>query len=150
MEHVLVALGTLGVGAWFGGFVTVFLVSRSSRTTLAAPHRVALFREFGRRYLVVAACAMALILVPATILTYIDPSNTAALVLLVASIVIVAVSVPAVGQARRMGALRRAALDAPDDADKAEVVHRSARSATALRAVLAVASVSLVVLVLLL
>jgi hypothetical protein len=150
MEAVLSTLLVLGVGAWVGGFATVFVLSRSSQSTLAAPQRVSLFREFGRRYTVVAASAMALILLAAAILTYIDPSRTAALALLIVSIVIVAVSIPAVRQARQMAGLRRDALDNPRDDAKAEAVRRSARSANMLRGVLAAGSILLVVLVLLL
>lgn len=150
MTTVLTTLVVLGVGAWVGGFATVFLVSRSSQAALAAPQRVGLFREFGRRYAAIAATAMALILLPAAILTYIDPSRTAALLLLVVSIVIVAVSIPAIRQARRMGTLRRAALDDPEDAGKAAAVASSARSALILRSVLGAGSVLLVVLVLML
>lgn len=150
MATVLTALMVLGVGAWVGGFATVFVISRSSQATLAQAQRVGLFREFGRRYSVVAAAAMTLVLIPAAVLTYIDPTHTAALMLLVVALVIVAVSIPAIRQARRIGVLRRAALETPGDAAKADAVRRSARSATILRGVLAVASGLLVVLVLIL
>ncbi len=140
------ALLTLGVGAWIGGFVTVFVVSRSSSTNLEPPQRVRLFRDFGRRYGVVAAVAMAFVLVPAAILSYIDPSNTPALVILVLSVAIIALSIPAINQARRIGALRRDAIDHPNDRAKADAVGRAVRYGTIMRSILALGSVALVVL----
>lgn len=140
------ALLTLGVGAWVGGFVTVLVVSRSSSASLEPPQRVRLFRDFGRRYGIVAAVAMAFILFPAAILSYINPLNTPALAILVLSVVIIAISIPAIRQARRIGALRRDALDHPNDKAKADAVARGVRSGTIMRSILAVGSVGLVVL----
>ena len=140
------ALLTLGVGAWIGGFVTVFVVARSSSANLEPPQRVRLFRDFGRRYGVVAAVAMAFILFPAAILSYIDPLNAPAVAILALSLVIIALSVPAVNQARRIGTLRRDALDHPNDSARADAVARAARSGTIMRSILAVGTVGLVVL----
>lgn len=138
----MVALLTLGAGAWVGGFVTVFVLSRSSAASLDAPHRVRLFRDFGRRYGIFAAVSMALILIPAAVLTYINPLNTPALVILLLAIAITVLSLPAIAQARRLAVLRRAALDAPGDTMKADAVGRAARSATILRSFLGVGSVA--------
>lgn len=145
VEQLLVSLLTLGVGAWVGGFVTVFVVSRSSKAALAAPARVALFRELGRRYAVVAAVAMVLILVPATVLTIFEPS-TAVVSTFAVTVALIAASIPAIAQARRMGTLRREALAAPDDAVKASAVLRGSRRAAVLRGTLAAGSLVLVVL----
>ena len=142
----MVALLTLGVGAWVGGFATVFVIARSSSASLAAPHRVGLFRDFGRRYGIVAAVSMAFILIPAAILSYIDPANTPALSILVLALAIVALSIPAIAQARKIGMLRRDALEHPDDTAKAEVAKRAVRSGTIMRSLLAVGTVALVVL----
>lgn len=140
------ALLTLGVGAWVGGFATVFVVSRSSSANLEPPQRVRLFRDFGRRYGVVAAVAMAFILIPAGILSYIDPLNAPAVAILALAVVIIALSAPAINQARRIGALRRDALDLPNDTAKADAMARAVRSGTILRSILAAGSVGLVVL----
>lgn len=140
------ALLTLGVGAWVGGFVTVLVVSRSTSVSLEPPQRVRFFRDFGRHYGIVAAVAMAFILIPAAILSYINPLNTAALATLVLSVVIIALSIPAIKQARRIGTLRRDALDHPNDTTKADAVARGVRSGTIMRSILAVCSVGLVVL----
>jgi hypothetical protein len=145
VEQLLISVLTLGVGAWVGGFVTVFVVSRSSNAALAADARVALFRNLGRRYAVVAAVAMALILVPATVLTILAPSAAAVATFAVA-VALIAASIPAIAQARRMGTLRREALAAPDDAAKASAVLRGSRSAAVLRGTLAAGSLVLLVL----
>lgn len=150
MENVLSGLLSLGVGAWVGGFITVFVMARSSATTLDAPHRVRLFRHFGRKYAAIAGVAMAFILIPAAILSYIDPLNTPALITLMLAVTIIALSVPAIAQARRIGMLRREALDNPKDASKMATVERASRSATLLRTILGVGSVGLLVLAVLL
>ena len=141
----MVSVLTLGVGAWVGGFVTVFVVSRSSKAALAASARVALFSDLGRRYAVVAAVAMVLILVPATVLTILEPS-TAVVATFAVTVALIAASIPAIAQARRMGTLRREALAAPDDAAKASAVLRGSRSAAVLRGTLAAGSLILLVL----
>lgn len=146
MERVLIALLTLGVGAWVGGFITIFVVSRSSKAALNPAERVSLFRALGRRYAVVAGVAMALIVVPAAVLSVSSQDKTIALTVLVVAVGIIAASVPAVMQARRMGRLRRTALDAPNDVDKATAVKRGALSAAALRTALGIGSLSLLVL----
>ncbi|MHA6667678.1 hypothetical protein ACX3O0_02280 [Homoserinimonas sp. A447] len=145
MEQLLISVLTLGVGAWVGGFATVFVVSRSSKAALQAAGRVALFRDLGRRYAVVAAIAMALILVPATVLTILEP-NTTVIAALAVAVALIAASIPAIAQAGRMGRLRREALAAPDDAAKASAVLRGSRSAAVLRGALGLGSLVLVVL----
>jgi hypothetical protein len=145
VEQLLVSVLTLGVGAWVGGFATVFVVSRSSKAALAAPARVAFFRDLGRRYAVVAAVAMVLILVPAAVLTILEP-DTAVVATFAVTVALIAASIPAIAQARRMGTLRREALAVPDDAAKASAVLRGSRSAAVLRGTLAAGSLILVVL----
>lgn len=140
------ALLTLGVGAWVGGFVTVFVVSRSSSASLEPAQRVQLFRDFGRRYGVVAAVAMALVLVPAGILSYIDPLNGPAVAILALSLVVIALSIPAIRQARRIGMLRRDALNHPNDAAKTDAASRAVRSGAIMRSLLAVGTLGLVAL----
>lgn len=149
MERVLVALLTLGVGTWVGGFVTVFVVSRSSKAALGTTERVALFRSLGRRYAVVAAVAMALIVVPAAVLSVVEPSGSVIATFVVA-VALIATSIPAIAQARRMGRIRREALAAPDDSAKAAAVSRGSRSAAMLRTALGAGSLALVVLVVML
>lgn len=144
MREILIAVLTLGVGAWAGGFITVFVVSLSSRTAVGAAERVSLFRDLGRRYAVVASVSMALIVIPAAILTALDPGDAVAVATFIVALAIIAASIPAVRQARRMGRLRREALAAPEDTEKASAVSRGSRSAAALRSILAAGSLALV------
>lgn len=149
VDRALVGLLVLGSGLWLGGFVTIAIVSATSRNTIGAAERIALFRGLGRRYAVVAAVALALVAVPGGVLLLaVRPLDGFTLAILVVAFGLVVVAAVAVRQARRMTRMRSAALADPRDATRAAAIARNARIAKTLRITIGVVSVALFVLAL--
>jgi uncharacterized membrane protein len=142
----LVALLVLGAAVWLGGMAAVAILTVSAGRVLEPTQRVALFRDFGRRYLVFAGAALLLVVVCGAILLAVRPWDglSTAIVALVAALVIALNA--GVRQARAMGRLRRAALTETDAAAKAtaqQAVAVGARQALVLRTVIALLSAAL-------
>ena len=151
-EGILTGLLTLGVGAWIGGFATVLVISRTSRSVLAAEDRVAYFRRFGRSLAVVASIMILLIIVPSAALLAAEEIRPFAASMLLVACALVAITAVGIVQARKMTRLRSLALaggadDAPDsDARMADAVRRGAGLAIVLRSAIGMGSLVLVVL----
>jgi hypothetical protein len=153
-ERVLTGLLTLGVGAWIGGFATVMVISRTSRSVLAAGERVPYFRRFGRNYAVVASIMILLIIVPSAVLASAGGFRPLAAGILAVACALVAITAVGIVQARRMTRLRTLALAGGDnetpggDARMAVAVRRGAGLAIVLRSAIGIGSLALIVLAL--
>lgn len=146
LEHVLAAVATLGAAVWIGGFVAIMVVNRSTRDVLGSADRIALFRVIGRRYLVLATLAAALVVICGGILLAAAPFDGVTVGILAVVAGIVALTIAGVVQARRMGRLRSAAHELPDNTLLADQVRRGAIQARVLRALIGLASLALYVL----
>ncbi|HET8591825.1 MAG TPA: hypothetical protein VFM01_19455 [Nakamurella sp.] len=149
LRLTLLALLILGAAVWTGGMAAVTILSVSSRRVLEPAQRVALFRDFGRRYLVVAGAALVLVVVCGGLLLAFRPWDglSGAIVGLVAALTVALAA--GVRQARAMGRLRRAALEQTDPVARTAAQHAvtaGARRALALRTVIALLSVAVFVL----
>lgn len=142
-ERILTGLLTLGVGAWIGGFATVLVLSRSSRRTLDPVDRVAYFRDFGRRYAVVAAVVILFVVVPSAVLVTAAGSSALTVTMLAVALALIAVTIVGILQARRMTQLRRTAIATPGDAALAAAVTRGAGFAIVLRTIIGLGSLAL-------
>lgn len=143
---VLAALLILGASVWIGGMVAITLVSASSRKTLDPRARVALFRDVGRRYLVVATVAFVLIVVAGGILLAARPWDGLSLATVVAVAVLAATTGIAIRQARMMTKRRAAAHASPDDEALAAAASQAGAAASRLRLVIALISAAVFVL----
>lgn len=145
VARVLAGLLILGGAVWIGGFVSLIIISRSTKKALTTSQRVAVFRELGRRYLKVAGVAFVLVVIPGGVLLASRPADGYTLAVLIVALLLIVVTAVAVKQARQMSRMRRAAVTRPDDADAA-ALQRGTQVASALRASLGVCSLALFVL----
>jgi uncharacterized membrane protein len=145
VARVLAGLLILGGALWLGGFVAIVIFSRSTKKALTTPQRVAVFRELGRRYLIVASVAFALVVIPGGVLLVSRPADGYTLAVLLIALLLVVVTVVGIRQARRMTRMRRAAIAEPNAADSA-ALQRGTRVASALRASIGACSFALFVL----
>jgi uncharacterized membrane protein len=145
VARVLAGLLILGGALWLGGFVAIVIFSRSTKKALTTPQRVAVFRELGRRYVIVASVAFALVVIPGGVLLAFRPADGYTLAVLIIALLLVVVTVVGIRQARRMTRMRRAAIAEPDAADAA-ALQRGTRVASVLRASIGVCSLALFVL----
>jgi uncharacterized membrane protein len=145
VARVLAGLLILGGALWLGGFVAIVIFSRSTKKALTTPQRVAVFRELGRRYVIVASVAFALVVIPGGVLLASRPADGYTLAVLIIALLLVVVTVVGIRQARRMTRMRRAAIAEPDAADAAGL-QRGTRVASVLRASIGVCSLALFVL----
>jgi uncharacterized membrane protein len=145
VARVLAGLLILGGAVWLGGFVAIVIFSRSTKKALTTPQRVAVFRELGRRYVIVAGVAFALVVIPGGVLLASRPADGYTLAVLIIALVLVVVTAVGVRQARRMTRMRRAAIAEPDAADPS-ALQRGTRVAYALRASIGVCSFAVFVL----
>ena len=146
-ERVLIGLLTLGVGAWIGGFATVMVISRTSRSVLVPADRVAYFRRFGRGYAVVASVMILLVILPSAILVSEDSLRPLAIATLATACALVLITAVGIRQARKMTRLRTMALDADDDR-ASDAVRRGASAAIVLRSTIGIGSLTLIALAL--
>jgi uncharacterized membrane protein len=144
VARILAGLLILGGAVWIGGFVSLILFSRSTKKALTTPQRVAVFRDLGRRYLIVAGVAFGLVVIPGGVLLVSRPADGYTLAVLIIFLFLVAVTLVAIRQARYMNRMRRAAVTEPDAADSA-ALQRGTRVASALRASIGVCSLALFV-----
>jgi uncharacterized membrane protein len=145
VARILAGLLILGGALWLGGFVAIVIFSRSTKKALTTPQRVAVFRELGRRYVIVASVAFALVVIPGGVLLAFRPADGYTLAVLIIALLLVVVTVVGIRQARRMTRMRRAAIAEPDAADAA-ALQRGTRVASALRASIGACSFALFVL----
>jgi uncharacterized membrane protein len=145
VARILAGLLILGGALWLGGFVAIVIFSRSTKKALTTPQRVAVFRELGRRYVIVASVAFALVVIPGGVLLASRRADGYTLAVLIIALLLVVVTVVGIRQARRMTRLRRAAIAEPDAADAA-ALQRGTRVASVLRASIGVCSLALFVL----
>jgi uncharacterized membrane protein len=145
VARILAGLLILGGALWLGGFVAIVIFSRSTKKALTTPQRVAVFRELGRRYVIVASVAFALVVIPGGVLLASRPADGYTLAVLIIALLLVVVTVVGIRQARRMTRMRRAAIAEPDAADAA-ALQRGTRVASVLRASIGVCSLALFVL----
>jgi uncharacterized membrane protein len=145
VARILAGLLILGGALWLGGFVAIVIFSRSTKKALTTPQRVAVFRELGRRYVIVASVAFALVVIPGGVLLAFRPADGYTLAVLIIALLLVVVTVVGIRQARRMTRMRRAAIAEPDAADAA-ALQRGTRVASVLRASIGVCSLALFVL----
>lgn len=148
VTRALLGLLILGASVWMGGFVAIMVVNATSKETIGAAERIALFRGLGRRYLAVAVVAFVLVVVPGGILLATRPWDGFSLAILLVALLLVALTGAAVRQARQMTRMRKTALAAPDDAARAASITRNARTARVLRMGIGLASLALFVLAL--
>ena len=130
-----------------GGFVAIMIVSATSKKSLGAKERVALFRGLGRRYLTVAAVAFGLVVIPGGLLLAFRAWDGYTLAVLLVTLVLVVVTSLAVRQARQMTRMRGAAVEDPGTAARAAEITRNARAARVLRTAIGLASLALFVIV---
>jgi uncharacterized membrane protein len=148
LTRALLGLLILGAGVWMGGFVAIMIVNATSKKTIDAAGRIALFRGLGRSYLKVAAVAFVLVVVPGGILLAFRPWDGFTLAILLVALLLVVLTGIAVRQARRMTRMRKAALAHPADGPCPAPIGRNARRAWVLRMGIGVASLALFVLAL--
>jgi uncharacterized membrane protein len=145
VARVLAGLLILGGALRLGGFVAIVIFSRSTKKALTTPQRVAVFRELGRRYLIVASVAFALVVIPGGVLLASRPADGYTLAVLIIALLLVVVTAVGIRQARHMTRMRRAAIAKPDATDAA-ALQRGTRVASVLRASIGVCSLALFVL----
>jgi uncharacterized membrane protein len=129
LTRALLGLLILGAGVWMGGFVAIMVVNATSKKSLEAAQRIALFRGLGRSYLRVAAIAFLLVVVPGGVLLAFRPWDGFTLAILLVALLLVVLTGIAVRQARRMTRMRKAALAAQHDAAPRDIAQRDAASA---------------------
>jgi hypothetical protein len=143
---VLVAVAMVAASVWVGSLVSLAVVSAAARRTLDARSRVALFRTVGRSYQWVGTGSLLLAIALGLALAWpLSEAGSGVHAELVLSVVLVAVSVVGMAQAKRMTAIRRRAVERPDDAGAAALVRRGARTAGALRGLIALVTLAMVV-----
>jgi putative copper export protein len=144
---VLITVEMLAASVWVGSLVCLALVSSVARRVLDGPSRVALFRGIGRLYGRVGIGALIVAIVGGVAIAG-RPSHwaTTIRVAIILSVVLVALTLVGMAQARRMTVQRQRALDAPHDASIASKIGRGAAVAGALRG--SIALLTLVILAL--
>lgn len=148
-QTVLLGVLLLSWAVWFGGLVTIAIVTLSARDVLDTATRVEFLRDLGRRYFPVGAVALAVSLVSGFVLLVQRPWSPAATVAVVLGVVLAVSLVAGVVQARRMTALRQLAATGRDGGGAVAEVEAAARRAAALRGTLAVLTLALFVVALL-
>lgn len=143
---ILVVLLVLSASVWTGGLVTMAVVARAARASLEPAGRVALFRRLGRSFLGVGASALLIALASGSILVNRRGWDGLALGAAAVAVAIVLALAFAVGQARRVSALRHELVANPHDTDLARTVAARGRAAGALRGLLGLLSIVLMVL----
>lgn len=144
-QLVLVGALVLAWAVWFGGLVTIIIVTLSAQRTLEAPARVEFMRDFGNRVLPVGAAALVVALCAGFLLLLQRPWTVAGTVAVVLAVALVLLLVVGVVQARRMTALRRTAVAEPDTGSTTTDVRVGARRATTLRSAITVLTVAVFV-----
>ena len=143
-DAVLVAGLVLATSIWIGGIVTIVIVARVARRTLAPTESVAFFRALGLAFGPVGGVALLVALTLGAALAFRRPWDPPLAVAVVVAAVLLVVTAWGIVQARSMTRLRASALHHPDDAALARGVKAGATRAMALRA--AITALTLVLL----
>lgn len=143
---ILFGLLILCSSIWIGGMLTVIIVAGSTAAHLPHESRVAFFRDFGRRFAVVATAALVVAYICGGILLASDPWNGLSTALTACAAALVIALGIGIAQARRMTRLRHRHTKTPDDGRLATAIARSARLALVLRAGLVVLTAAIFVL----
>jgi hypothetical protein len=150
MSHAAAAAltGLLIVGAavWIGGQVALVVVARVATRTLPRPARIAFFRLLGRVYAVVGTAALVLAYGTGAALLYGRPWTGALIATVAVAVALAVVTGIGMVQARRMGRLRRRAVESAGDEALAARVRRGAVRAGVLRGLIVVLSFALLAL----
>ncbi len=139
----LTGLLVLATSVWVGGFVAIAVVSRVADRTLSADGRITFFRRLGQAYAKVAVTALVAALAIGAVLLSRQPFDGRAGLAVAFAALLLVTAVTGMIQARRMGTLRRRALEAGADDIWAAKVRRGVRLATALRAGIGLATLGL-------
>lgn len=142
----LVFVALLGACIWIGGFVTIVVVARVAAQQLEPPVRVAFFRAFGRRFLLVGAPALTAALAAGGVLLSERPWDGTALAATIVGVLLVLSLIAGVVQARGMTRLRTRVLSEPDNETLAPRVRRGSVVAASLRAAIGLLSIGLLAL----
>jgi hypothetical protein len=136
----------LATTVWIGGFVTLVVVTRVARGTLAPAGQVAFFRGLGRAYGTVSGIALAVALATGAALVYGRPWDSVLAAAVAVAAALVLTTGAGVAQARRMTRLRHHLAEYPDDGTMRRRVRRGGRSAALLRGVIGALSLALLAL----
>lgn len=143
-DAVLVAGLVLATSIWVGGIVTIVIVARVARRTLAPADSVAFFRALGVAFGPVGAVALLVALALGAALAFRRPWDASLTATVLVAVVLLVVTAWGIVQARSMTRLRTRALQHPDDTALARGVKAGATRAMALRA--AITALTLVLL----
>ncbi|MDN5768639.1 MAG: hypothetical protein L0H96_23250 [Humibacillus sp.] len=143
---LLVSVLVLATSVWVGGYVAIVVVARTATATLEPAARVRFFKTLGRRYLWVGAPALLVALATGALLLRGHRWDGLLIATVVAAVALLGLLAVAVGQARRMTALRRRAVTDPANTGLTQQVSRAARGAAALRGLLGLLTLTLVIL----
>lgn len=146
LAAALTGVVLLGAAVWLGGLIAIVVVARIAARTLRPPDRIGFFRGLGRAYGVVGPVALVLVYGPGAALLYGRPWTGALIATVVVAVALVVVTAVGMAQARRMGRLRRRALETDGDEAITARVRRGAVRAGLLRALIAVLSFALLAL----
>jgi putative copper export protein len=138
-DVVIRALHLTGAAVWAGGLVFLGLAAATARRTIGPRERIAFFRSFGRRFALVGAVALALLIATGIDmasdrnawgdLTSTSYGRTLLAKLILVALVIALTFVHSFVQGPRLSRLREQALERPDDEQlRAEIRARAARS----------------------
>lgn len=139
----LAVLCTLATSIWVGGIVTIAVVAQVGRRTLSPSDSVAFFRRLGRTHGIIGSGALVVALITGGALLRHHGWDAALISSLVVAVVLIAVSVIGILQARQMTVLRQASLNA---GSASAAIARGARRAVVLRGLIGVFTLALIVL----
>ena len=151
------SLHLIAAAVWVGGMVFLGLAVGAARRTLADRERIALFRQLGRRFLVVGGLALLVLIATGTDMASdrlasfgdlfdTDYGKRLAEKLGVVAFVIVLTAFHSLVQGPALSRLREQALERPDDAELAAAIRRKAARAGIVSAVNLVATLAILVL----
>lgn len=143
IERTLLGIVTLGAGLWMGGFIAIMIVSATSKKSLGAQDRIALFRGLGRGYLRVAIVAFVAVVIPGAVLLAFRPWDGYSLAIVVLAAALVVVTALGVRQARRLTRMRKAAAEAPNGGTPPATLVRKAAAARILRTAIGLLSLAI-------
>jgi putative copper export protein len=134
------ALHLIGAAVWAGGLVFLGVAVGAARKTLGDRERIALFRQLGRRFLVVGGIAMLVLIATGTdmasdrLASFGDLFDTAygkrlAEKLALVVVVIALTAFHSLVQGPALSRLREQALERPDDPELAAAIRRKAARA---------------------
>jgi putative copper export protein len=151
------SLHLIAAAVWAGGMVFLGVAVGAARRTLPDRERIALFRQLGRRFLVVGGIAMLVLIATGTDLAAdrlaafgdlfdTDYGKRLAEKLALVVVVIGLTLFHSLVQGPRLSRLREEALDRPDDAELAQLIRRKSARAGAVSALNLAATLAILVL----